>query len=373
MLRLALQFMTYDKPKSMGALLGVILSIFLIGQQTGIFSFITTAMKSLVEFTETDLWVVDPKTTNMAALSPLDIRILREVESVPGVAKTYPLVVAGGQAKFASGKTLGVLLVGSEGPNFYGGPWRISKGQKSDLVPEYAVSYDYFDRKNMGQVDVGTVFEINNKRAKLALQTKGVRSFGGVYMFTTVDRARYYSGFSKYKTSAVLVKLQPGANATEVRDRINQSIHGVKAWLPADFGYASMMTVLGSSGIAISIGTLVIFAIISGFVIIGLTLFSMAVDRIKDYGTLKAIGATNGYISRLIFLQAFLIGITGYLISMGLLELFRNGIANMGTIFYYTWPMRLGYLALTLIISLGGAAIAVRRITRVEPASVFRM
>ena len=45
---------------------------------------------------------------------------------------------------------------------------------------------------------------------------------------------------------------------------------------------------LGSTGIAISIGTLLIFAVISGFFIIGLTLYSAAIDRIRDYGTLKA-------------------------------------------------------------------------------------
>jgi putative ABC transport system permease protein len=44
--------------------------------------------------------------------------------------------------------------------------------------------------------------------------------------------------------------------------------------------------------------------VISGFFIIGLTLYSSAVDRIRDYGTLKAIGATNGYITRLILLQS---------------------------------------------------------------------
>ena len=41
MLKTALQFIWYDKPKSIGALAGTILSVFLIGQQAGIFIFLT--------------------------------------------------------------------------------------------------------------------------------------------------------------------------------------------------------------------------------------------------------------------------------------------------------------------------------------------
>ncbi len=87
--------MTFDKPKSFGALLGVVLSIFLIGQQSGIFIFLTGAMSALVDNTRTDLWVVDEYTTNVNAMGLLDARIGRELESIPGVRKAYPMIVAG--------------------------------------------------------------------------------------------------------------------------------------------------------------------------------------------------------------------------------------------------------------------------------------
>ena len=40
--------MKYDKAKSVGIIIGIVISIFLIGQQTGIFIFLTNAMKALV-------------------------------------------------------------------------------------------------------------------------------------------------------------------------------------------------------------------------------------------------------------------------------------------------------------------------------------
>ena len=69
----ALKFMKFDKPKSIGALFGVIISIFLIGQQTGIFTFLTNAMSYLVRVNDGYVWVTDNKTTNVNALAPIDV------------------------------------------------------------------------------------------------------------------------------------------------------------------------------------------------------------------------------------------------------------------------------------------------------------
>ena len=88
MLKTALQFIWYDKPKSIGALAGTILSVFLIGQQAGIFIFLTNAMAAYVRLAPEYIWVVDSKTTNSGALTPLDIRIGKELESIEGVYKT---------------------------------------------------------------------------------------------------------------------------------------------------------------------------------------------------------------------------------------------------------------------------------------------
>jgi putative ABC transport system permease protein len=69
------------------------------------------------------------------------------------------------------------------------------------------------------------------------------------------------------------------------------------------------------------------FAEIS-FFIIGLTLYSSTLDRIKDYGTLKAIGARKGYVNRLIIAQAFLYAVLGFVITLILLIGFQQAVAD---------------------------------------------
>ncbi|MEJ2628523.1 MAG: ABC transporter permease, partial [bacterium] len=178
MLRFALRFIIYDKPKSIGVILGIIISTFLIGQQTGIFIFLTDAMSSLIDNTQADIWVVDNRTTDINSLSQIDVRIGNQVQSIPGVKGAYPLVITGGKARFQGGKSTQVTIIGSQPPNFKGGPYRIASGQLSDLLQDGAVGADIFDKENLNNIDLGSSFEINGKRVHLVLETKGARGFG---------------------------------------------------------------------------------------------------------------------------------------------------------------------------------------------------
>jgi len=372
MFKTAIRFIVYDKPKSFGALFGVVISIFLIGQQTGIFIFLTGMMSSLVDNIETDIWVVDDRTTNVAALGQIDARYQRQIEALPGINHVYPLVIVGSSAKFANGKSAGVTMVGSQAPAFVGGPWKISSGTKENLLLDNAVSTDMFDKKLLGGAEMGTQFEIGGKRATVALQTQGARGFGASFVFTTIDRARYYGKYPMNKVSALLVRLKPEADINQTIKMIDDNMFGVKAWTKKDFSKETVSTILGSSGIATSVGTLIIFAILAGSVIIGLTLYSAATDRLKDYATLKAIGATNAYVRNLILTQALIFATIGYFISIVLMYGFKLGIAKAGVMFSYSLQMYIVFAVITLVISMIGVIAAIRRITKVEPASVFR-
>jgi putative ABC transport system permease protein len=370
----ALKFMKFDKPKSIGALFGVIISIFLIGQQTGIFIFLTNAMCYLVRVNDTYIWVTDNKTTNVNALAPIDVRLGYEMESLPHIEKAYELVIASGAARFSDGTSAGLSVVGSELPDFAGLPNdALIEGNLNDLIPEGALSVDFFDGKALGNPSKGDYFEINGKQVYIAAKTKGARGFGGgLFSFTTKERARFIGNVPVTKTSAFLIKVDQPQRMRSVVNSINATIPGVKAWMPKDFKNETILTVLKSSGIAFSFGTLIIFALISGFVIIGLTLYSAAIDRIKDYGTLKAIGATNRFIRRLILMQAIIYALIGFILGYALIEGFRNGIANAGTLFTFPPAAKVAFFIITALISISGTLFAIRRIAKLEPASVFR-
>jgi putative ABC transport system permease protein len=74
----------------------------------------------------------------------------------------------------------------------------------------------------------------------------------------------------------------------------------------------------------------------------------------------------------LILAQALCFALFAYGIAILLIEGFRKGISNSGILFDYSLGIKIGFFVLTILISLGGAVFAMRRISKLEPASVFR-
>ena len=375
MLKVAWKFIRFDKAKSIGVIVGILISTFLIGQQLGVFFFLSGLMGALATDVKADIWVVDSKTNDVNQLGRIDVRNLRAVQGISGIKEAFPILISGASCNYENGTSGAITLIGVDAGqlNSVLPSNKINEGKTADLQTDGALSAEYYEKKNLGgKIDIGTEFEVNGKRAFFALQTKGFRGFGSSFCVTTIERARYYSNQPVSTISAVLVNLQPTANIDEVVANINATVNGVKAWPAPQLAASSIKKILSSSGIALSTGTLIIFALIAGFFIIGLTMYSSALDRLKDYGTLKAIGAGNAYITRLILTQALLFSVVGFLVGLALLEGFRRGVANSGLIFSFSPLMLLGMFATIGLISLSGASFALSRIRSVEPAAVFR-
>ena len=375
MLTIAWKFIKFDKAKSIGIIVGILISTFLIGQQLGVFFFLSGLMGALATDVEADIWVVDSKTDDVNQLGRLDIRNLRAVQGINGIKEAFPLMIAGASCNFENGSSGAVTLLGVDENHFSAlvSKDKIMAGNIADLQLDGAVSAEFFEKKNLGNnIDLRANLEINGKRAFFVLQTKGFRGFGGSFCVTTIERARFFSNQPATSISAVLVNVANPKEIDKVVANINKNLYGVRAWPAQKLASSSIKKILASSGIALSTGTLIIFALISGFFIIGLTMYSSALDRLKDYGTLKAIGASNTYISKLILTQAMLFTVVGFVVGLALLEGFRIGVAKSGLIFSFS-PLVLFIMFVTIgLISVSGASFALSRIRSVEPAAVFR-
>lgn len=375
MLKIAWKFIKFDKAKSIGVIVGILISTFLIGQQLGVFFFLSGLMGALATDVKADIWVVDSKTDDVNQLGRLDIRNLRSVQAIEGVQEAFPLLISGAACNFENGSSGAITLLGVDQNHIDAllSEDKIVAGKVLDLQLDGAVSAEFFEKKNLGgKIDLRTNLEINGKRAFFVLQTKGFRGFGSSFCVTTIERARYFSNQSTTTISAILVNVKDPKDVDAVVASINQHIHGVRAWPSNELASSSVRKILASSGIALSTGTLIVFALIAGFFIIGLTMYSSALDRLKDYGTLKAIGAGNRYITKLILTQALLFTIVGFILGFGLLQGFRFGVASSGLIFSFS-PLVLIVMFSTIgLISLSGASFALSRIRSVEPAAVFR-
>lgn len=377
MLRTAYKFIRYDRAKSIGIIMAIVISIFLIGQQLSLMFYLMGLMGNLVgnaPVGEQELWVIERQSNNINAVNALDRRLVQQIGSLPGVRRTHPVVLAPAQASFLDGKTASITLVGAEQPNFIMGPTadKVMAGDLSALTQPYTVSAEFFSAKSWGTtVTVGKTIEINGKQATINLVTRNAQAFGASLMYTSIENARILGNVAPSNVSLIIAELEPVTDKQQLIADIHQLFPQLRAWDAKALQQSTVREILITSNMGMSFGTLVLFAMISGFFIIGLTLYSSALDRIKDYGTLKAIGAKNRYVIRLIITQAVLYALVGYSVAMLLLVGFKFGVIRTGLVIAITPAFACFLLLVTLLISVGGSLFAVRRIARLEPASVF--
>ncbi len=378
MFRTALRFIQFDRPKSIGIVVGIVISVFLVGQQLSTVTFIADIMGGLITNSNSEsgrIWVIENTSKNVNQITNIDSRLVQEIRSIEGVANTYPILLANVRATLRDGKIVPFVVVGSDPSIFAGGPTssKIIEGDIADLSTPGAVSVETYNVRSLKtNLQLGSTLEINGKHAKIVLKTKNAQAFGGHYMFTSIKNLRYFSGISPDKVSIITVKVKDGVRAEDVITRINQTFYGVTAWDTQELTSSTSSELLRTTNMGVSFGAMVVFAMITGFFIIGLTLYSSVLDRLKDYGTLKAIGATNGYVRRLILTQAIIYALIGFAIAMFLLVMFKNGAANAGLVVDLSPKLVSFLIAVTLFISIGGSLFAIRKINKLEPASVFK-
>lgn len=377
MLGLAFKFIRYDRAKSIGIITAIVISIFLIGQQLSLLFYLMGLMGNLVgnaPVQDQEIWIIEAQSNNINAVNAIDQRLVQQIASLPEVERTHAVVLAPAQVSFLDGKTAGVTLVGAEAPALVMGPKaeRIMEGEISALARPATVSAEYYSAKTWNtDLVLNKPVEINGQRASIGMITRNAQAFGASVMYTSLQNARLLGNASPSKVSIIIAQLRPEANKEQMIADIQALYPQLRAWDAKALQRSTVREILVTSNMGMSFGTLVLFAMISGFFIIGLTLYSSALDRIKDYGTLKAIGARNAYVNRLIIAQAFLYAVIGYSIAMLLLYGFKIGVEGSGLVIEITPVFALFLLLITLLISVGGSLFAVRKIAKLEPASVF--
>lgn len=377
MFALAWKFIRFDKAKSIGIITAIVISIFLIGQQVGLLLFLMGLMGNLVgnaNVQDNHIWVIESQTQNANTLTKIDLRYVQQLQSINGVEQAFPVVIGNAEAKFLDGNTAAVQIIGSDAPDFVIGPndSRIFQGNLSDLSLPEAVSVEFFNAKSWNtDLYLNKQIELNSKSAQVKLITKNAQAFGGNYVYTNLFNARFYGNIDPSKVSLIVLNLNVNADKNNLINVINSQYPNLRAWDAKALQKSTIKEILISSNMGMSFGTLVVFAMISGFFIIGLTLYSSALDRVKDYGTLKAIGANKNYVNKLLITQALLYALIGFFVASFLLIGFSQGVKKSGLEINFSLGFISFLLGITLFISIGGSLFAVRKISKLEPASVF--
>ena len=118
---------------------------------------------------------------------------------------------------------------------------------------------------------------------------------------------------------------------------------------------------------------MVLLGIVVGVAISGQTFYLFIHENLRYLAALKAMGARMGLLSKMVFLQAFLVGGIGYGMGVGLAALFGIVVIEKGQPPYYMpWEILAFTGGVILFICCLSALYGLGKVARLEPAVVFK-
>jgi putative ABC transport system permease protein len=373
---LARKLLLHDRLRFAVAIAGVSVSVMLVLVQVGLyFGFMDTA-SSVIDASTADLWVGKAGNDSFEFASPFDERAYYKVASVPGVARAERVVMNFAQLKLETGGDLGVQIVGIEhvpGQTPLLAPWNVIAGDVARLREPNAIVVDRSEYAKIKIDRVGYTTEIGGVRAQVAAMTQGIRSFTtSPIVFTDLRSARsYMPGLGSDAVTYVLVKLAPDVSVDAVKASINALPH-LAAYTTREMSQRTRMYWSSRTGVGAGFFTTAVLGVIVGFVVVGQILYSGTLQYLREYGTLKAMGAKNSAVVRVILSQAMISAALGFVLG-GVLAVAMRAAMAKANLSVALFP---GLYAATLVITIAmcslAALLSIVKVLRLDPASVFK-
>lgn len=363
----------HDPIRFIATLVGIVFSVVLIAVQSGMLLGFIETTAGLVRNSSADIWVTSRGTTNVDQATILNERVYYQTARLDGVETVSRHIVRFVGWQKPLGGTQMVIVVGFDPRSGLAGPWNVVEGSVETLFEPNTVFVDRLYANKLGVSAIGDTVEIAGRRAIVAGFTQGVRTFTQApYVFTSYNNALRYTDIQDGDASYMLVKARPDVSLPDLAERIRQVAPDTDVFLSADFAsktqnYWIFTTGAGSALIlGASLGALV------GIVIVAQTLYAATMERIGEYATLSAIGASKGYLNAIVVKQALISGGIGFLIAATIAIVIT--ISARGSPAAILLPpaalLMLGVAAISMCVL--SSVIAIRKLMTIDPTSVFR-
>jgi len=381
----ALEMLVGDRAKYFGIILGITFASLLITQQSAIFvGLMTRTYAAITDLGQPDIWVADPQVQFVDDVKPISDTALLRVRGVEGVEWAVPLYKGLLRARLADGNFQSINVVGLDDATLVGGPPVMLQGTIADLRRSDGVIVDLVGAADKlakppavpggpkTPLAIGDTLEINDHRAIVVGISRNTHTFQSqpvVYM--TYSRALTIAPRERRLLSFVLVKAKTGEDLQALCARITRTT-GLAAYTRDDFKTLTVNYFLKYTGIPINVGIAVVLGFIVGTAIAGQTFYNFTLDSIRQFGALKAMGATNGTLLRMILLQALVVGLIGYGLGVGAASAIGYAARNSELAFRMPWQLLLVSGGAVAVIAMLAALLSIWKVMRLEPAIVFK-
>lgn len=349
---------------SLGALaFSVVLVVLLRGLMDGTLAKSTT----YIDHVAADVFVSSQGVRNMTlASSVLTSDIVDRVRAIDGVHDAGGVlridVVATHGGKVGPGAIIGYT------PGQAGGPWKLASGRAVEQSGEAVVDSTLASQLGVRE---GDEIEVADTKFRVVGRSSETTAIAGKLIFVSLADAQAILRIPGM-VAFVLVKVDDGVDANAFCASIEKAIPGVTAQTRKTLS-DNDRDVLGGLFIA-PINVMSTAGLLVGLAIVGLTMYTTTAERMRDFGVLKAIGASNRFLFQTVLTQAVALALLGFAFGLVLVLLAAPVVERAEPDIGVEVQRSQAALAFAEVVamSLLGAIVPLVRILLVDPLEAFR-
>ena len=373
MVSLARRNLFHDRLRFVITVAGVAFAVTLVLVQVGLFMGLLDKATVTIRHASADLWVTSRNTPNVDFAHTFPETAVLRARGVPGVERADNLIVAFMNIQLPSGAAEGSLVYALEDFGAWNLPWSVAEGRPEDLKRGYAVFMDRSAALRYGRFAVGEHREIQGRRFRIVGTTEKAASFTTTpIVFMDYRNAQELQEPLRGNTTYVLVHLAPGADAAVVKAELARRLPYNDVFTREEWARRSRDYWVKSTGLGMSMGVTVFLGILVGIVIVAQTLYTAAVEHVKEFGTVKAIGGSNLDIYRILGEQAVIAAVIGFALGAAFSYAARPIMAGIHLNVLLSPAFTATVFVGTVLMCLGSALFSFRRVAGIDPALVFR-
>lgn len=332
MLWLALKTLLYEKGRLFITLMGITFTTILVLAQIGMYLGMMGNATAIIRHIDADLWIASRNIQNFDFANPFPEERINRVRALPDIVWTEKIILSYGFLKLANGGREQVQIVGYNPDTGIGAPWSMLTGSPSDVKGGRYMIIDKTSEQRLGKLEIGTTWELNLAKPhsfKLVGLSQGIKSFTTMpIVFISYNQVqRLFSEFNQERdTIFIVAKVKDKGNIRDVVNTLKASMRDNDVYTKEGFIYKTIMYWTFQTGLGMGFFIMAILGLTVGGSIVGQTIYANTMEHISEFGTLKAIGARNKDIYKVIFSQAGISAVTGYMIGTIFILLVKDGI-----------------------------------------------
>ena len=353
------------------ALVGVAFAVFLMVFQASLLVGFIQAAGHVIRSIDGSVWIVPRGVPCFDFSARLPRRFADLARQTPHVDDVIAVAAGFTTLVRPDGARRAVLLVGAEprAGTAFPFPETVDAAHPPD-----GLSVDASNAALLGAEQTPTRVEVGGLRAVVVRRINGFGSFlGSPYVFAGYRDTHRMLSFGLEETSFLVVKSDRDADARRLASELQRRVPEADVLTRDDFASrsASFWLIQTGAGGAILVAALLGFVI--GLVITSQTMYASTMEQLDEFATLKAIGAPNAAVARVVLYQSTLVGVTGAIIGV----LLTGPLVSIARTYLVAWIVTPWWLRaaaplVSVIMCALGSLASVRRVLGVDPVTVLR-